>query len=592
MKQFNRKQQLLAINCLGIICLLLVILFSSCNKDFPNTLRTEYPNDTANVVLKEKKVLYLILDGVRGNALKNLNPPNLAQIVKKSIYTYDGLTDFQTNTITNAGAWSNAITGVTSDKHKVVSENFAGSQVNSYPSFLTRLKEVKPNLRTASIAASQIFNTNLANDATFKANFENDDVKVKDAVIAELNRPDAAVVVGQFHSAEIAGAANGYTDNTTAYTSAITSLDTYIGNIMTALQQRATFAKEDWMVVIASNKGGAIPVVPGSNSFGAFDDPTRNNFIIFYNPRFLPQITPKPDVSSLPYAGIAPKFSLSNAAVQSDNSFLNLGTNKEATIRFNIRWDGSTGNSGYAAILQKRGVTSGITTGVPGWALIKDDGGIISFNVSFTGFGSNRQAKGPVSQKLDDGKWHSVAVRFYMNGTTHTASMFVDGIPAQTANLALTVSSGANGDLDTSSPLTFGRYTNVDCFITEFAAYNIAIPNADIIANSKKTPLTPATDPYYNNLIGYFRGNEGTGNQINDVTGKAAPMNLIGAANWSNFSDVSQNISPLISPATFGVVINNVDIPYQIYQWMGVIIPNTWQLSGKTWKPTYTDVRN
>ncbi|RYG18048.1 MAG: DUF4983 domain-containing protein, partial [Chitinophagaceae bacterium] len=119
-----------------------------------------------------------------------------------------------------------------------------------------------------------------------------------------------------------------------------------------------------------------------------------------------------------------------------------------------------------------------------------------------------------------------------------------------------------------------------------------AIPTADIIANSKKTPLTPATDPYYSNLIGYFRGNEGSGNQIKDVTGNAAPMNLVGTANWSIFSDVSSNISPLLSSATFGVVINNVDIPYQIYTWMGIPIPSNWQLSGKIWRPTYTDVRN
>ncbi len=467
MKQLNRKQQLLAVNGIGIICLILVILLSSCNKDFPNTLRTEYPNDTVNVNLKEKKVLYIILDGVRGNALKTLSPPNLTQIVKKSIYTYDALSDFQSNTMTNAGAWTNAMTGVNSDKHKVVSENFAGSQVSTYPSLFTRLKQEKPNWRTTSIAASQIFNTNLAVDATFKANFENDDAKVKDAVIAELGRPDAKVVIGQFHSAEIAGAANGYTDNTTAYTSAITQLDTYIGNILTALQQRATIDKEDWMIVIASNKGGAIPVVPGPISFGAFDDPVRNNFIIFYNPRFLPQIAPKPDVNSLPYAGIGAKFNATNAAVQSDANFLNLGTNKEATIRFNLRWDGTVGNGNYPVILQKRGLTTGVTTGMPGWAFLKDDGGIISFNVSFAGSGSNFQAKGPTSQIITDGKWHAIAVRIYNNGSTHVASLFVDGIPAQTPNLTM------SGDLNTTAPLTFGKFNNVDCFISPMTSFKI-----------------------------------------------------------------------------------------------------------------------
>lgn len=586
MKQLTTRQETILVNGFALICLILLLLFSSCNKDFPNTLRTEYPNDTANVNLKERKVLYIILDGVRGNAVKNLNPPNLVQILKKSIYAYDALSDFETSAVTNAGAWANSLTGVGNDKHKVLSEDFSGNQLGSFPSLFTRFKQVKSNLRTASIAANQVFNTNLAVDATFKASFENDDAKVKDAVIEELKRPDASIVIGQFHSAEIAGAANGYTDNTVAYTNAITQLDTYIGNIMTALQQRSNFAKEDWMVVIASNKGGAISTTPGQNNFGAFDDATRNTFIAFYNPRFVSQITPKPDISALPYAGIAPKFNVNNAAVQSDPNFLNLGTNKDATIRFNLRWDNTAGNGNYPAILQKRGLTTSITAGMPGWAFIKDDGGIISLNCSFTGSTGNSQAKGPASQIITDGKWHSIAVKFYMNGSNRVASMFVDGIPAQTPNLTL------NGDLNTTAPLTFGKFNNVDCFITEFAVYNVAIPTADIVANSKRTPLTPATDPYYNNLIGYFRGNEGSGGQIKDVTGNAAPMNLIGTANWTNFSDVSPNISPLLSSATYGVVINNVDIPYQIYSWMNIPIPSNWQLGGKIWRPIYTDVRN
>ncbi len=586
MIQLNKKQEAILINGLALLALILILLLSSCNKDFPNTLRTDYPNDTANINLKERKVLYIILDGVRGNALKTLNPPNLAQMVKKSIYAYDALSDFQTNALTNAGAWANATTGVTSDKHKVISENFSGNDINSYPSLFTRLKQAKPNLRSVSIAASKAFNDNLAIDASSKANFENDDAKVKDAVIEELKRPDASVVTAQFHSAEIAGAMDGYTDNTPSYISAITQLDGYIGNIMSALQLRSTFLKEDWLVVVASNKGGAIPVNPNDANLGAYSDPNRNNFIIFYNPRFVSQITPKPDVSALPYAGMGAKFNVNNAAVQSDPNFLNLGTNKDATIRFNLRWDNTAGNGNYPAILQKRGVTTGITVGLPGWALIKDDGGIISLNCSFTGATSNSQAKGPTSQVITDGKWHSITVKFYMNGSNRVASLFVDGIPAQTPNLTL------NGDLNTTSPLTFGKFANVDCFITEFAVYNIAIPNADIIANYKKTPLTPATDPYYSNLIGYFRGNEGSGTQIKDVTEKAAPMNLIGTPNWSIFSDVSPNISPLLSSATFGVVINNVDIPYQIYTWLSIPIPSNWQLSGKIWKPTYTDVRN
>lgn len=585
MIQLNRKQQLITVNALGIICIILIILFSSCNKDFPNTLRTEYPNDTANVNLKERKVLYIILDGVRGNAIKTLNPPNLAQIVRKSIYAYDGLSDYQLNTMTNAGAWANALTGVISDKHQVVSENFAGNQLATYPSIFTRLKQVKPNLRTASIAASQVFNANLAVDATFKANFENDDSKVKDAIIDELKRPDASIIVGQFHSADIAGTADGYTDNTTSYTTAITQLDTYIGNIMTALQQRANFVKEDWMVVIASNKGGVIPVVPGANSFGAFDDPNRNNFIIFYNPRFTSQITPKPDINSLPYAGFSPRFtgtsSLSTNAKLGNNTLGNFGANGEFTFICKFKNDGAA--TYYPAVISKR---ASFSIGVPGWCLFLE-GDVIQLNIGQVGLGNQQVSFG----KVRDAIWHSLAFKIWNNGSVRNATVFLDGVKGLTINIT------PRGNFDSPAPLTLGgnfisgEAGTINVMIKDIALFNSAISDADLASNMKKAEI--ATNyPNYSSLIGNWPANEGGGTTIADVSGKAPGFTTSPNINWTSFSDSSPNVSPLISNATFGVVINNVDIPYQIYQWMGVIIPSTWQLSGKTWKPTYTDVRN
>jgi hypothetical protein len=562
---------------IAVMIIGLIGLNFGCNKDFENTLPKSFKNDTAGLGTNTKKVLYIVLDGVKGSVISTLAPTNLTQVTANATYSYDGVADYQRNSITNAAAWATMLTGVDYTKHNVTDENFTNKNLQVAPTIYSRLKTTLGNVRTVSFGSTAAFNDNLATDATVKQTFANDDGAVKTAVINELNTNDATLLVAQFHSAEIAGAANGYTTSTTAYTTAITTLDTYVGEILTALKARKTYSKENWLVVVASNKGGGVS--GGSAGSNIFADESRNTFVAFYNPKFSAKPIIKPDVNTLPYVGVGAKFNATNAAVQSDATFLNLGTNKEATIRFNIRWSGSVGNSGYPAILQKRGVTSGITAGVPGWALIKDDGGIISLNISFTGSSGNTQAKGPTSQNLDDGKWHSIAVRFYMSGTNHVASMFVDGIPAQTPNLTI------NGDLNTTSPLTFGKYANVDCFITEFAVYNVAIPNADIIANSKKTPLLAATDPYYNNLIGYFRGNEGTGNQIKDVTGQAAPMNLVGSANWSGFADISPNLSPAISETAFTTIPNGVDIPVLIYNWFNISVPTQWNLMGKLYVP-------
>ena len=566
----------------------IILIASSCNKDFENALPKSFKNDTLGVGNNAKKVLYIIIDGVKGSVVRNLAPANLTQITTKAIYSYEGLADYQRNSLTNAAAWTTMLTGVDYTKHNVTAETFTGLNLQAAPTIFTRLKSTLGNVRTVSFAATAAFNDNLAADATVKQNFS-DDAAVKTATVAELTSSNPSVLVAQFHSAEIAGAASGYTNANPAYTSAINALDGYVGEILNALKARKGFAGENWIVIVSSNKGGGVSGgLPGSN---IYTDDSRNTFVAFYNPKFNSNEVTKPDVSNLPYAGIGAKFNATNGAVQSDPNFLNLGTNTEATIRFNIRWDGSAGNSGYCAILQKRGLTSGITTGVPGWAFIKDDGGIISFNASFAGATANYQTKGPTSQKIDDGKWHSVAVRFFNNGTTHTASMFVDGIAAQTANLSLAVG-GINGNLNTTAPLQFGNYSSVDCFITEFAVYNIAIPNADIIAASKKTPLTSVSDPYYNNLIAYFKANEGVGNTLNDALGKAPKMNLTGTPNWTNYADISPNLSPAISEAAFKAVPNGVDIPVFIYNWMNISIPAQWNLMGKFYNPTVNLPKN
>ncbi|WP_175636260.1 LamG-like jellyroll fold domain-containing protein [Pedobacter ghigonis] len=553
-----------------------ILLLSACNKNFDNVLPKSFRNDTLGLGSNSKKVLYIILDGVKGSVVSSLAPANITQITNNAIFSYDGVADYQRNSLTNAAAWTTMLTGVDYTKHNVSTEAFTGLNLQTTPTLFTGIKSNLGNVRTVSLASTAAFNDNLAVDATVKQTLA-DDAAVKTSVIAELGANNPSLLVAQFHSAEVAGLANGYTASTTAYTTAINTLDGYVGEILTALRARKTYAQENWLVVVSSNKGGAATSggAPGSNIYA---DDSRNTFVAFYNPKFKPNAINKPDVSNLPYSGIGAKFNATNGAVQSDANFLNLGTNIEATIRFNIRWDGSAGNSGYCAILQKRGLTSGITGGVPGWAFIKDDGGIISLNTSFTGSG-NIQAKGPTSQKLDDGKWHAIAVRFYNSGADRYASMFVDGIPAQQPDLKI------NGNINSIAPLQFGKYSSVDCFITEFAVYNIAIPKADIIAASKKTPLTPISDPYYNNLIAYYKTSEGVGNVLNDALGKSPAMNLVGTPNWTNYADISPNLSPAISEAAFKAVPNGVDIPVLIYNWLNIAAPAKWALMGKFYAP-------
>jgi hypothetical protein len=584
MKTLNKKQQLI-VNSLGFMSLLLALLFiSSCNKDFPNTLREDYPNDTTNLKDGKRKVLYIILDGVRGNAVSSILPTNIGLLARNSIYTYDGLTDYQTNTTTNAAAWANMTTGVNDAKHKITSESFAGNDLANYPTLFTRFKASNPKYRTVSIAASTAFNTNLAVDATDKQTLGTD-LAVKDALITELKTKEADLIVAQFHAAETEGAANGYETTNTAYTAAITTLDGYIGNIMSELRARPNFAKENWLVVVASNKGGAATPAPGTGNTGAYGDPTRNNFIIYYNPKFSTQPLSRPDANSFPYVGFGPRFVATTTsagfAKLSNTTLGNFGsgaTAPEYTFMFKMR-DDATSNNSYPCFLGKRANFNSVDA--LGWTFLfgSDD-----YQLDW---GSTPR---PGGGKVRDGVWHSIAFKIFNLGGKRYLNLFTDGVK-KTANLDITGKS-----IDNTTPIQVGSIQATSSFeltniiIKDMALYNIAMTDDELIANMRKQITT--TSPYFANLLGWWPGNETTGTTIADMSGKNNNFTANATVTRASFEDLSPNISPLITPSSYRVVINSVDIPTQIYQWMGIAPPANWNLDGKVWKLLYTDVRN
>jgi hypothetical protein len=580
MKQLNRKQESIVINGLSILGLALLLFLSACNKDFPNTLRTDYPSDTTNLKDGKRKVLYIILDGVRGNAVSSLMPTNINLLARNSIYTYDGLTDNQTTTMTNAAGWTNMVTGVNDAKHKVTTEDFAGSDLVTYPTLFTRLKTENAKFRTVSIAASASFTNNLAASASEKQTLTSD-LAVKDALINELKTKGADLIVAQFHSPETEGNANGYETTNAAYMASITTLDGYIGSIMTELKARPTYSKENWLVVIASNKGGNATPLPGSADLGVYGDQTRNSFVIYYNPKFSTQPLARPDANSFPYVGYGPRFiatTTSNGiATLSNTSVGNFGTTGDFTFMFKIK-DDATSNNSYPMFLGKRSAFNSVSSNGWGFLFGGDD-----YQLDWAS--SPRIGGG----KVRDGVWHAIAFKVYTVGGVRTLSLFTDGKKISNNNI-----NGRN--IDNTIPLRMGSDIATSSFeltnivIKDVALFNVAMADDELIANMRKQITT--TSPYFANLAGWWPGNETGGTTIADFSGKGNNFTATAPVTRSAFEDLSPNVSPLISPPSYRVVINNIDIPSQIYNWMGITPQASWNLDGKVWKLLYTDVRN
>ncbi|WP_316746803.1 LamG-like jellyroll fold domain-containing protein [Pedobacter gandavensis] len=565
---------------LKFIVLGVILLSSSCNKDFENTLPGSFKNDTSGLGNGSRKVLYIILDGVRGEVVKNLAPENISSITANSTFSYVGLSDSRLNVLTNAAGWANMITGVDYTKHQVTSEDFAGFDAQAAPSIFSRLKDQTKKYTTASFSATAAFNDHLAGDASIKETFPGEDNKVKDAVLKNLSASNTDLVVAQFHGAEIAGKAAGYTEVNGAYISQINILDGYVGEMLLALKGRKDYAKENWLVIVSSNKGGAASS-GGSTGSNRYLDASRNTFVVFYNPKFSAAGIDKPDVDKFPYQGVAPNFSGNSAnfvnAKLGNTTTGEFGASGDFTLMLKIRVDHASAD--FAPFIGKTLAWASSTN--KGWVLYYSG---TSWVARINGGGAFSRA----NTVIRDGKWHTIALRIYTSNGRKMRT-YTDGIPGDESAITANFAAPA-------IPLALGYIPNEDnksinMLMKDVAIYNVAIPEAEMIPYMRKTVRYP-TDIYYNNLVGYWPCDEEQGAVIKDKSGKSSDFTFTGTPAWKPFSDISANVSPELSEAIYTVVPNGVDIPYAIFNWMNVIVPDNWNLMGKLYLPAKTYPNN
>jgi hypothetical protein len=571
----------------GFLVLMLgVIIAASCNKNFPNLLQQDYPADTVHPT--GAKVLYIIMDGARGDAIQTFSPPNISLLLPNALYTWDGLVDSYDNTMTMADAWATQLTGVDMTKHKVVSNDFLGNNLKQYPGFITLLKSVKSNLKISAFSASSLFAQYFTQDADAKQTFTSadssaNDASVSAAAVTALQNSNPDLVLAQFHAVEAIGESSGYESTNTKYQAAVLQTDKYIGNIMAALKARPNFSAENWLVVITSGKGGTIaPTNPPDLT--PFGDKSRDIFTIFYSPRFSTSYIQKPVATQVPYTGNAVLYTYQNNnyvnASLTNTSLYNIDTAAGSyTFQFLLKNSYTAGN-GWPSILSKR-VTdfSG-----PGWNMF----------LKGTAWWINTSASGEIAGgTVSDNNWHVLTTVFIRRNDSTIIRLYTDGIYNNQDYRTRTTDILAN-----AAPLRIGRIgTDADIkpmvLISNLQIYNRAFSDNDVADLHCKTVID-STHPYYNNLIGYWPGDESKGHILKERIGKAGTGSdfvLSGPYTWNPFSDYSSVLCPAVAPSFYRTVPNAVDIPFQIFQWLGIVINPSWNLDGKGWSPVYKAVQ-
>jgi hypothetical protein len=209
------------------------------------------------------KVLLIGIDGVRVDVLRDVPTPNLDALVAAGFF---GETARNVRPTVSGPCWSSMLIGVGPEKHGVLNNDFSTNRYPEYPDFLTRIEEVRPDLRTFAAVDWLPLGTEtdggpLIGDAVDRKAVvdgyelgwtEADSVSVM-ATVEELRtgNPDALFVYLGAPD-EISHNIGGIGEE---YRASIATADRHVGRLVEAVKARATFADEDWLILVSTDHG-------------------------------------------------------------------------------------------------------------------------------------------------------------------------------------------------------------------------------------------------------------------------------------------------------------------------------------------------
>jgi len=556
-----------------------MLLLVACNKDFPNLLQNF--NEAKDSPESKDKVLLVIVDGLSGPVMQDIEPENMTLMARNGLMTYGSLADPNTGfNVTNASVAASLLTGVNSDKNKVKGTDL--STLNpAYPTIFTRLKANAH--RSNFYTSSSDYGTYLGKDATLQKG-ANDIAVVADAVKG-LQADSADLNVVHLTAVEQAGMEGEFTSESTGYVAAISTMDKQVKQLVDAVKGRKSISNENWLVIVTSGKGGKSKVV--ETDFTAYGDRERNTYTLLYSPKFTRKILPRPSAKDIPFVGNATRYTyLENKQVYgqlNDKNRFNVSTSDDWTITFFVKHN-STSNYSYAIFLAKR--LQGFSGN--GWNIFSESGGW-GFNSSF--------ADQTFGDYINDGNWHALTVVIKRSGTQDSVYTYTDGTKN---SISGKVSQNAikNSNFDNDSPLRVGYSPgngNRDCdlSICNLQVYNRAFTHEEVKRYGGVTQIDESFE-FWDNLQGYWPGYDDVNTaKLTEKTGKGAgDFPLKGPVSWTSFNELVPFFQPPIEGSFFRQVPNAVDVPFMVYQWLGITAESAWKLDGKSWSPAYGQIRN
>ncbi len=552
---------------------LLLVFVASCNEDYTNLLKDKYSEP--ELTKTNKKVLYIIMDGVNGSALGELQPTHIMGMTQNALYSFDALLDLEDYPTDNLLGWSNLLIGKRPSEHGAIGGGTV-PDLEANPTILSLAK------RSSLVASSQLFYDTFAAEAT-SALKEASDQEVYEAALTLVGSSDADLVMVEFNGAELAGEAGGYALSNGGYEQAIITLDSYVGALKEAVVERTTYGNEDWLIVVTSNKGDVSPANPSNNHFL---NTAKNIFALYYSPKIAQRVYIAPDDFNFIGEGAHFTYTGSNQTLLTLNSDSKFSVDlsavgKGTTYQFKVKMSGNATSSSWPTLISKNPV-SGSSTGSTFDVLSSSGSGAIQVK---TGGGNTANIVSP----FGDGTWHTVTLVWErISSSEIRVRTYQDGSVGGTVTF-----SNSSQRIGDTFPLRIGRNnatvngTPVAVFY-DLKVYDVPLPQNYIMNNYCETVVDENSE-YYDNLKGYWLLNDIRDSQIpnlrnpNDNSEKFTAAN-VGPVPINEFVEV---FCPPFVEESFRVVPNAVDNPFMVGNWLRMDSFSLRKMDGRVWPFLY-----
>lgn len=199
------------------------------------------------------KTLVVGIDGASFDFLDAADMPNLDALRAAGLTATSNLyAQPMAGTVSGAG-WSTIATGVWPDKHRVVDNSFSNPNYAEFPDYLTRIEAAAPDRSTLVVGTWEPIPQTVFGPAVDERIAGGNDAGTTAKAVTALSSGDPDDVF--VHLDEVDGAGHSVGTNGAAYGAALKRADSQLGEILRAVDARATRAAEDWTIIVTADHG-------------------------------------------------------------------------------------------------------------------------------------------------------------------------------------------------------------------------------------------------------------------------------------------------------------------------------------------------